>query len=42
VLTFGLGKADKVDSVEVFWPDGSRQLLNEVSIDFTLEITQQR
>jgi hypothetical protein len=40
VLTFGLGKADKVDSVEVFWPDGSRQLLNEVSIDFTLEITQ--
>ena len=40
-LTFGLGKADKVDSVEVFWPDGSRQLLNGVNVDFSLEITQQ-
>ena len=41
VLTFGLGKADKVDSVEVFWPDGSQQLLHGVNVDFSLEITQQ-
>ena len=41
VLTFGLGKADKIDSVEVFWPDGSHQLLHGVNVDFSLEITQQ-
>ena len=41
VLTFGLGKADKVDSVEVFWPDGSHQLLHGVNVDYSLEITQQ-
>jgi len=40
VLTFGLGKADSIDSVEVFWPDGGRQLLRQVSIDSLLEITQ--
>lgn len=41
ILTFGLGKADRVDSLEVFWPDGSRQLLNQVSIDSLVQITQQ-
>jgi len=40
VLTFGLGKADKVDSVEVIWPDGGHQLLKQVNIDSLLEITQ--
>ena len=40
VLTFGLGKADSVDSVEVIWPDGGHQLLKQVSIDSLLEITQ--
>ena len=41
VLTFGLGNADRVDSVKVYWPDGSRQSVEEVSIDSLTEITQQ-
>jgi hypothetical protein len=41
VLTFGLGTADTVEGVEVFWPDGSRQSLAGVSVDSVLEITQQ-
>lgn len=41
VLTFGLGTADRVESVEVFWPDGSRQSLSGVAVDSVLGITQQ-
>ena len=41
VLTFGLGVADRVDRVDVFWPDGSRQSLDRVAIDSQVEITQQ-
>lgn len=42
VLTFGLGNAERVDSMEILWPDGSRQLLDQVTIDSQLEITQQQ
>lgn len=42
VLTFGLGAADSVDSIEIFWPDGSRQSLDRVAIDTEFEITQQQ
>ncbi len=41
VLTFGLGKTDSVERVDVLWPDGSRQSLDQVSIDTQIEITQQ-
>jgi hypothetical protein len=41
VLTFGLGSADYVDSLEVFWPDGSRLLLDDVRVDSLVEIIQQ-
>jgi hypothetical protein len=42
VLTFGLGGAERVDSIEILWPDGSRQMLDQVAIDSQLEITQQQ
>jgi hypothetical protein len=41
VLTFGLGAAEYADSLEVFWPDGSRQSRNRVSADSLLVVTQQ-
>ena len=41
VLTFGLGAADHLDSLEVFWPDGSRQSLDRVSVDSLLLLKQQ-
>ena len=41
VLTFGLGVADRVDSVDVFWPDDTLQSLDRVAIDSQVEIRQQ-
>ena len=32
-VTIGLGKADKVESVEIFWPGGGRQIVPAVKID---------
>lgn len=40
VLTFGLGDIDRVDRLEIFWPDGSRQSVDTVNVDTLLEITQ--
>jgi len=37
-LHFGLGKQDKVDSLEVFWPDGKYTLLRNITVDTTLMI----
>lgn len=30
-LTFGLGKAEKVPSIEITWPNGTKQTLNDVA-----------
>ena len=38
-LHFGLGTA-KTAKVEVFWPSGTHQLLNDVSADQFLEIRE--
>lgn len=40
-LLFGLGKSDKVDTVQVTWPDGRLQVISNVKADQTLtfEIT---
>ncbi len=32
-VTFGLGRATEVDSLKVFWPDGSEQSVEDVEID---------
>lgn len=32
-LHFGLGEVDRVDSVEIVWPDGATQLLTGVAVD---------
>jgi hypothetical protein len=37
---FGLGNAAKADSVEVIWPNGKRQELNDVAANQILEIVQ--
>jgi hypothetical protein len=38
VAHFGLGELGKVDSVEIFWPDGKYQLLRNVSADQVLTV----
>ena len=37
-VTFGLGAASEVDSLEVIWPDGERQTVTDVEIDRLLVI----
>jgi hypothetical protein len=39
VLTFGLGKTDKIDRVLIRWPDGSQQEIKELAVDkqYTIE-----
>jgi enediyne biosynthesis protein E4 len=39
-LIFGLGKNAKVDSLEVIWPDLSRQMLMNVAVDKEIVLTQ--
>lgn len=39
-IHFGLGDADRVDSLKVIWPDGSYQLLTELQADKILTIYQ--
>ena len=39
-LIFGLGHRDKIDSVEVTWPSGTVQRLDNVSPGQTVEITE--
>lgn len=38
---FGLGDAQRVDSVEVKWPDGRYQLLTDVAVDRVLSLKQE-
>lgn len=40
VVHFGLGNEKKIDSLEVTWPDGARQVLYETAINTTVEIEQ--
>ena len=40
VLTFGLGNVDRIDSLKVLWPDGSSQVVADITIDSLIEITQ--
>jgi hypothetical protein len=37
---FGLGRAARVDSLEVFWPDGRRQSLTNLTVDRELIVKQ--
>jgi hypothetical protein len=42
-LYFGLGEADRVDSVEVVWPSGRKQVVTEgLRADETLRVTEKR
>jgi hypothetical protein len=41
-VTFGLGKASRVDAVEITWPDGSVQKVSKVEIDRLTTIQQTR
>jgi hypothetical protein len=40
-VLFGLGDHDRVDSVELTWPDGRGQVLRDVKADQTLTVRQQ-
>ena len=39
-LTFGLGKAKKIDSLRIIWPDKTTQLVQNPEINTTLELNQ--
>jgi hypothetical protein len=41
-LTFGLGKGEKVDSVEITWPGGTKQTLTSVPVDKLTVVEQPR
>jgi enediyne biosynthesis protein E4 len=41
-VTFGLGKATKVDSLEITWPGGQKQTLTPEKIDMSLTIEEPR
>ena len=41
-LTFGLGKAERVDEVIVVWPDGTRQKVESAQLDAVNIIKQSR
>jgi enediyne biosynthesis protein E4 len=40
-LIFGLGKNNRVDSLCILWPDGKKQLLNNIVADTTLMLSWQ-
>jgi hypothetical protein len=40
-VTFGLGKADKVDRIVIRWADGSLQEIKDVQVDQSLTVEQQ-
>ena len=40
-LHFGLGSCDRVETIEITWPDGSTQRLRDVQVDRYLRVEQQ-
>lgn len=40
-LHFGLGNAARVDHIEVYWPDGSTQSLDDVAVNQVLRVVQE-
>ena len=40
VLHFGLGQADQIDSLEVFWPGGERQVYRDLGINQVHELEE--
>ena len=40
ILMFGLGNTDTVDRIEVSWPSGAKQVLNNVSGRQTVQINE--
>jgi len=38
---FGLGSADKAESVEIVWPDGKKQILTDVKANQILQVKQE-
>jgi enediyne biosynthesis protein E4 len=41
-VTVGLGNTDKVDSVEITWPGGARQKVEDVRVDQPMIVTESR
>ena len=39
-VTFGLGQSSAVDKVEIFWPDGSREVVAVDGVDRVVRIAQ--
>ncbi len=37
---FGLGPAEAVDRVEVLWPSGVRQIVDDITVDETIVIEE--
>ena len=37
---FGLGNKTSVEVIEVFWPDGTKQVLRDVKADRILQVTE--
>jgi enediyne biosynthesis protein E4 len=41
-ITFGLGDVDRLERLDIVWPDGTRQSINHPRVDQTLTIVQTR
>ncbi|MBI3414353.1 MAG: CRTAC1 family protein [Verrucomicrobia bacterium] len=41
-VTFGLGKVDHVDEVEIIWPGGEKQTVTDIRVDRTVRVEQPR
>jgi hypothetical protein len=41
-VTIGLGNADKVESVEIIWPGGFRQSVENIQVDHPMTVTETR
>jgi hypothetical protein len=41
-LEFGVGTATVVDEIAILWPSGVKQVLNDISVDQVIAITEPR